>query len=313
MTCHCVLRRAWLKTAGWCVTCPLLGLCRVYPSHHGNLQANNGGSYNDPSFNYNGQVTHFDNRTYAGYSTSVIGNISVAWIAKQLQQPHPFMAYIAPKAPHIEDGPGWPEAVPPPWYADNFPTILAPRTPNYNASCADHHWLVAQQPPMTAEQAAHSDSLYRSRWRSLLAVDDLVEAVLETVEQAGALNNTYILFTSDHVRTCTCTCVCLIYYVYCVCFAAVLGNLFFHADHTIIFQGYRFGQFRMPQGKWNVYENDIHIPLMIRGPGVKAQSTFDLPGTNVDIMPTILGLAGVDTYVPTKRVLVKIMASSLMF
>jgi hypothetical protein len=51
----------------------------------------------------------------------------------------------------------------------------------------------------------------------------------------------------------------------------------------------------MPQGKWHVYENDIRVPMMIRGPGILPNSTFAQPATNVDIMPTILELAGVDT------------------
>lgn len=61
-------------------------------------------------------------------------------------------------------------------------------------------------------------------------------------------------------------------------------------------QGYRFGQFRMPMGKWNVYENDIRIPMVVRGPGIKPNSSFDYLASNVDVMPTILGLAGVERY-----------------
>jgi N-acetylglucosamine-6-sulfatase len=64
----------------------------------------------------------------------------------------------------------------------------------------------------------------------------------------------------------------------------------FTSDH-----GYRFGEFRMPQGKWNVYENNIRVPMVFVGPGVTAGGTFDQIGSNVDIMPTILGLAGVAT------------------
>ena len=57
--------------------------------------------------------------------------------------------------------------------------------------------------------------------------------------------------------------------------------------------GYRFGQFRMPQGKWNVYDNDLRIPWVIRGPGIKPATTFDNVASKVDTIPTILGLAGV--------------------
>jgi len=44
--------------------------------------------------------------------------------------------------------------------------------------------------------------------------------------------------------------------------------------------------------KRHVYEWDTKIHLLARGPGVKAGSTFPELGTQVDIAPTLLGLAG---------------------
>mmetsp|Transcript_17006 Transcript_17006/g.36869 ORF Transcript_17006/g.36869 Transcript_17006/m.36869 type:complete len:346 (+) Transcript_17006:1-1038(+) len=200
-------------------------------------------------------MVKFNASTYAGYSTSVIGNTSLAWIKEQAEKKTPFMAYVAVKAPHIQDGPGWPVAIPPPWYTEAFEGVTAPRTPNWNVTGHGHHWLVRSQPPLTDEQAQRSDALYVSRWRALLAVDDIVTALCDTLQAAGQLSNTYILYTSDH--------------------------------------GFQFGQFRMPEGKWNVYEHDIRIPMVIAGPGVTPNSTFSAMGTNVDVAPTILSLAGV--------------------
>lgn len=193
----------------------------------------------------------------------MIGNVSLAWMRDVVSQPEetrkPFFAYIAVKAPHIQDGPGWPVALPAPWYNSSaiFPNLRAPRTPSWNASCPDHHWLVRTQPPMTAEEAEKSDALYRNRHLALLSVDDLVHEVVTALEDMGVANNTYFLFTSDH--------------------------------------GYQFGQFRMPQGKWNVYDNNLRIPMVVRGPGITEGSTFNHIASNVDTMPTVLGLAGVET------------------
>merc|ERR1719223_2109773 len=64
----------------------------------------------------------------------------------------------------------------------------------------------------------------------------------------------------------------------------------FSSDH-----GYRFGQYRMPQGKWNSYDNDLRIPFVIRGPGIEPGVSFRQIASQVDTMPTILGLAGVPT------------------
>ncbi len=48
----------------------------------------------------------------------------------------------------------------------------------------------------------------------------------------------------------------------------------------------------MPQGKFQTYENDIRVPMYIRGPGIRPGSTRpDVIGTHVDIMPTLLSLA----------------------
>ncbi|EDQ90073.1 uncharacterized protein MONBRDRAFT_24514 [Monosiga brevicollis MX1] len=235
---------------------------------------------------YLGAIT-FNNGTYANYSTSVIGNVSLQWIESKARANQPFMAYIAPKAPHIQDGPGWPKPIPAPWYANAFAQVSAPRPPNFNVSAPDHHWLVASQAPMTAEevsdtksttfasslysaqsigrlsglvcvqQEVNMDELYRDRWRSLLSVDDLVESLVNTLAATNQLDRTYILYTSDH--------------------------------------GYRFGQFRMPMGKWGLYENDVRIPFVARGPGIPANASRAFLSSNVDVMPTILGLAGVPT------------------
>ena len=67
--------------------------------------ANGGGDYISPSFStYN--IDGLPNGNWHGsvenYSTSVIGNTSIAWIRKVVRQSssRPFFAYIAPKAAH---------------------------------------------------------------------------------------------------------------------------------------------------------------------------------------------------------------------
>jgi N-acetylglucosamine-6-sulfatase len=234
---------------------------------------NGGGDYLNPSFTRANQETqatqvHFNNCTdMPCYSTSVIGNASLAWIQRHLQSEtddlrRPFFALISVKAPHLQDGPGFPVATPAPWYENMIiPEHQAPRTPNYNHACPDHHWLVRSQPPLTKEEACRVDQLYVSRLKTLLSVDDLVQELVETTlgKNQKVLDNTYIVFTSDN--------------------------------------GYRLGQFQMPQGKFHPYENDIRVPMMIRGPGIvvpptgSSSSNSIVVGTHVDMMPTLFGLA----------------------
>lgn len=59
--------------------------------------------------------------------------------------------------------------------------------------------------------------------------------------------------------------------------------VFFFCDH-----GPQF-----PRGKATVYEGALRVPLIIRGPGVSAQSTAcDVPVSTVDLLPTVLTAAG---------------------
>jgi N-acetylglucosamine-6-sulfatase len=192
------------------------------------------------------------------YTTSVIGNASLAWIERlHQQQPHnPFLALISVKAPHIQEGPSFPKSVPAPWYeSTTIPEQKAPRTPNYNTHGSDHHWIVRTQTPLTKQQTQAVDELYVSRLKTMISVDDLVEALITQLENMQVLNNTYVIFTSDN--------------------------------------GYRLGQFSMPMCKLHPYENDIRVPMMIRGPKItrNKNTTVHWMATHVDLMPTLLGLA----------------------
>ncbi|MCK6586290.1 MAG: sulfatase-like hydrolase/transferase [Polyangiaceae bacterium] len=47
--------------------------------------------------------------------------------------------------------------------------------------------------------------------------------------------------------------------------------------------------------KWhNAYEESIHVPLLISGPGIAKGGRIDIPTSHVDLVPTLLGLAGLD-------------------
>lgn len=54
------------------------------------------------------------------------------------------------------------------------------------------------------------------------------------------------------------------------------------------------GQHNLPSCKLNVYDNTVRIPMLIRGPGIRAKQRFTQIGSNVDVAPTLLALAGLD-------------------
>lgn len=137
-----------------------------------------------------------------------------------------------------------------------FPNVTAPRTPSFNTSVnGTKHWLVRQAiHPIPEDVVSWIDEAYRNRLRTLLSVDDMVVDVLGYLMSKQLLNNTYVFFSSDN--------------------------------------GYHLGQFSMPKDKRHIYETDIHVPLLVRGPGVTAGRVEQGVALNVDLAPTFLDLAG---------------------
>jgi N-acetylglucosamine-6-sulfatase len=139
--------------------------------------------------------------------------------------------------------------------SDIFPDVRAPRRANYNYTPPNMHWLIAQQ---EAIQPGYEewwiDELMRNRWRTLLSVDDLIEGVVAALDDTGVLENTWIFFTSDH--------------------------------------GQNLGHYKLPSCKLNVYEHDVRVPLLVRGPGLLPGTVISALAGNTDLAPTILDLAG---------------------
>lgn len=146
-------------------------------------------------------------------------------------------------------------ATPPPGDAGLFPNAKAPRTPSYNeANISDKPRWLRNTALMTPAIEARVDALYRHRIQSLQAVDASVANLMGTLRRNGQLDNTYIVFASDN--------------------------------------GYHLGQHRMPAGKQTAFDEDIHVPFIVRGPGVARDRTRDEIVGNVDWAPTFAELAG---------------------
>lgn len=56
--------------------------------------------------------------------------------------------------------------------------------------------------------------------------------------------------------------------------------------------GYHISQHRLPPGKECPYEEDVHVPLIIRGPGIPAGHSANIVSSHTDLTPTIMKLAG---------------------
>jgi len=203
--------------------------------------------YFDYDVNDQGTITHYGTSA-SDYSTDVISKQADAFISSSALQGTPFFAYVAPLAPHDPSTPA-------PRDAHLYDGIQGPRLPSFNeADVSDKPSWIRNLSKLSSSQISAINKRHENRVESLQAVDDLVEGVVNTLNNANALDNTYIFFTSD--------------------------NGFHHGEH------------RIPKQKWRPYEEDIHMPLMVRGPGVAAGSTTYNLTLNTDYMPTFLDLAG---------------------
>ena len=148
--------------------------------------------------------------------------------------------------------------VPAPRHKDKLKGTPLPQPPNFNeADVSDKPRLVQQRPIMNQRQIANVQENWQQRRETLMAVDEAVASVVETLRATGQLDNTLIMFTSD--------------------------NGFFHGEH------------RIRNGKVWLYEPSIRVPLLMRWTGNRSlprgvrrtQLTM-----NVDYAETILGAVG---------------------
>ncbi|MGB3633015.1 MAG: sulfatase, partial [Rubrobacteraceae bacterium] len=146
-------------------------------------------------------------------------------------------------------------AIPPERYKDAFSNVSAPRPPSFNEEdISDKPGWVRDNSKLTRQDISRMDNLYRDRLRSLLGVDDAIGSVVDELKQTGELENTYIFFTSDN--------------------------------------GFHMGEHRMGIGKWTAYEEDIRVPLIVRGPDVPEGRSLEQMVLNNDLAPTFVDLAG---------------------
>ena len=102
-------------------------------------------------------------------------------------------------------------------------------------------------------QVTDNDKYYRNRLRALQSVDDVVNSTIAYLEKYNLLNNTFIIYSTDN--------------------------------------GFHISQHRLFPGKNCPYEEDINVPLIIRGPGIGAKKTISVATSHTDLAPTILHMA----------------------
>jgi N-acetylglucosamine-6-sulfatase len=215
------------------------------------------GRYFDPELNVNGQQVK-----QTGYVTDLFNAHAVEFLKQP--QDRPFCLFLAHKCVHPDleqraDGsvndPNAARFTPAErhaqWYAGQKP----PRRPNAFVMPRDKPALmrsIAGLPPLSP-QTATDDATILDRLRLMAAAEEGVGQILSTLEQTGRLDQTVVIFTSDHG--------------------------YFYGEHCLNFE------------RRLAYEETIRIPLVIRYPPlIKPGVQFEQCVLSLDIGPTLLEL-----------------------
>ena len=219
------------------------------------------GEASDPSLNVDGERVHAK-----GYTTDLLTD----YVERFMDRPsdRPFLVYLAHKALHPnvvqrDDGSLGSVANQPGGFVaaerhrGRYFGRTMPRRANAFKPPLGKPALLRQidQLPPLGPKTATSDEEIRGRLEMLLAVDDSLGRILAALERKGLLNDTMVVFTSDH--------------------------------------GYFYGEHGLNEERRLAYEETIRVPLVVRYPPLTtAGSTPPEMVLGLDIAPTLLEVAG---------------------
>jgi len=203
----------------------------------------------DYTLNQNGALVRYGSAP-RDYQTDVYARKAVDFVERSAGE-EPFFLSVGTLAPHKDSGN---PPRPAPRHAGAFANAHLPRPPSFNEKhVRDKPALIRDEPRLGSARIDALTKLHRGRLRSLLAVDDLVKRLVDTLRATGELADTLLIFTSDN--------------------------------------GFLLGQHRLTGKNW-VYESSVRVPLLMRGPGVPAGTTRRQLVGNVDLAATVLDAAG---------------------
>ncbi|GAA0954188.1 sulfatase [Actinocorallia libanotica] len=138
--------------------------------------------YVDGRFNHNGRIARLP-----GYTTHRIRDFALDFIRRGAADPRPWFAYVAPYASHA---PFTPEEA----YADARVPAWTGRPSTAEADKGDKPAYLRG----ARISAARGKTIRRQQMRTLLTVDDTVQALRDTLKATGQLDNTLVIFIGDN-------------------------------------------------------------------------------------------------------------------
>lgn len=195
-----------------------------------------------------------DPETPPGYVADVVAERAVRFIEEQTAAAAPFFLWVSHVAPHegTVDGRFVGHPLPAERHRDLFASEVPPSLDKPSFGEPD----LSDKPVYNRRGRGWDPELltfqHRERLRSLAAVDEANAQVIRALRRAGAWEDTVVVFTSDN--------------------------------------GYLMGEHRV-RGKNFVYQENLQVPLLMSGPGIRAGSTSTQLATLLDIPATVLDAA----------------------
>jgi arylsulfatase A-like enzyme len=144
--------------------------------------------------------------------------------------------------------------VPDPRDANDFRGLRAPRPPSFDRLPTHPPRWLARHRRLTAKQLDRINTVFRLRARDVQSVDRMIARIEAALVADGIERNTYLVFSSDN--------------------------------------GLHTGEYRLTPGKLTAFDTDIHVPLVVVGPGVPAGARTGAMTENVDLAETFAEMGG---------------------
>ncbi|MEZ4884665.1 MAG: sulfatase [Chitinophagales bacterium] len=223
------------------------------------------GNYFNPSMNVNGERVEY---TDSSYVTDVLTKYAVEFLDNRPKE-KPFFMYLSHKAVHSDFEPA-------PRHKDKYanekidypPTMFPPEHERATVDTSEYNykdvpnWVKAQRYSWHGVDYMYHgqikfDDFYKHYCETLLALDESIGEVLDYLEKNDLMENTVVFYMGD--------------------------NGFSFGEHGLI-------------DKRQAYEESMRVPLLVMGEGlIPATSKVEEVIQNIDIAPTILDLAGLET------------------
>ena len=194
-----------------------------------------------------------------GYNADLLTGYATDWLTKERDQEKPFLMYLSHKSVHAMFKP-----------AERHKDKYVGQKIEYPDNYADTEENYEGKPDWVREQrnswhgvdymyhgAMEFDSFYYKYCETILGIDESIGTILKTLEEQGLDQNTLVIYMGDN--------------------GFVLG------EHGLI-------------DKRHAYEESMKVPMLVYAPGVtKGGFKVNEQVQNIDIGPTILAAAGLET------------------